>query len=102
MVGTVVIDEIRRVGGEQDRPLAIHQATDIGGERSVAAEQSGERNWPAAMGPPEATVNQVLHVNGRWFVLKDLLPLEDDWQSGLAARTMLASRSQCTRRSETI
>jgi hypothetical protein len=54
------------------------------------------------MGPPEATVNQVLHANGRWFVLKDLLPLEDDWQSGLAARTMLASRSQCTRRSETI
>ncbi len=39
MVRAVVVDKVRRVGGEQDRPLAVHQATHIGSAGAVATEQ---------------------------------------------------------------
>ena len=39
MVRAVVINEIRRVGGEQDRALAMHQAAHIVVAGAVAAEQ---------------------------------------------------------------
>jgi hypothetical protein len=39
MVGAVIVDEIRRIGGEQLRPLAVHQPSDILRAGRIAAQQ---------------------------------------------------------------
>ena len=39
MVRAVVVDEVRRIGREQHRPLAVHQPAHVRGAGAVAAEQ---------------------------------------------------------------
>jgi len=40
VVGAVVVHQIGRIGREQDRPLAIHQAAHVGRAGAVAAQEA--------------------------------------------------------------
>ena len=40
MIGAVVIDKIGRIGGEEGRPFAVHQALHVGGVGTIAAQKT--------------------------------------------------------------
>ena len=51
VVAAVVVDQIRRVGREQHRPLAVHQPADIVMARAVAAQQAVVAEKPQIASP---------------------------------------------------
>ena len=59
MIGAVVVDQIGRIGGEQDRLLTVHHPDDVLGLGAVAAQQPVLAEQPQVAG--------TRHWVGRWL-----------------------------------
>ncbi len=65
MVRAVVVDEVRRIGREQRRPLAVHQPAHVGRAGAVAAEQPVVAEDPEIARPRRRVARRLRHHDRR-------------------------------------